>query len=85
MKLRVTSFPLVAQLFEVELFEAIVTVVSVGRLPSNRTLLESSTEVSAVPTFPAESLKATLKVTAPSVSLEFAVYSAVQVFPVVFA
>ena len=68
----------------VVLSDSMPTLPSVGRLPSNRTLLESSTEVSAVPTFPAESLKAILKVTAPSVSPEFAVYSAVQVFPVVF-
>ena len=42
------------------------------------------TAVTAVPALPELSLKAMLKVTAPSVSLEFAVYFAVHVLPPVF-
>ena len=40
--------------------------------------------VTAVPVFPAVSLKAILKVVAPDVSLALTVYAAVQVFPEVF-
>ena len=53
-----------------------------GFVVSNVTLPEPL--VTAVPAFPAISLKAILKVTAPAVSLALAVYAAVQVFPLVF-
>jgi hypothetical protein len=55
----------------------------VGAVPSNVTLPEPL--VTAVPAFPAVSLKAILKLTAPDVSLALTVYAAVQVFPLVFA
>jgi hypothetical protein len=48
------------------------------------TLLEFVVVVTAAAAFPAVSLKAILKVTAPKVSLAFAVYAAVQVLPLVF-
>ena len=53
----------------------------VGAVVSNVTLPDPL--VTAVPAFPAISLKAILKVTAPAVSLALAVYAAVQVFPLV--
>ena len=51
----------------VALSDAMPTLVSIGGVKSNVTLLASSTVVSAVPEFPERSLKATLKVTGPVV------------------
>ena len=52
-----------------------------GALRSNKTLLESSTVVSALPAFPAASVNAILKVTAPSASPFPGSYTDVQAFP----
>ena len=62
-----------------ELLEAMLTELSVGFVVSNVTLPERL--VTAVPAFPAISLKAILKVTAPAVSLALAVYAAGQLYP----
>ena len=62
----------------VELFEAMPTSLSVGKVLSKVTLLEFVTAVTSVPAFPEISLKATVKLTAPSVSSGAATYWAVQ-------
>ena len=54
---------------------------SVGAVLSNKTELPSVTAVTFVPAFPAVSLKEITKLTSPSVSLELAVYRAVQLVP----
>ena len=80
MKVRVTSSPFTPTVF-VELFDTIPTVFSVGNVRSVVTLVELVTAVTFVPEIPAPLLKLTTNVTAPSPSLEFASYFAVQLRP----
>ena len=82
-RVKVTTSPSSANV-DVELLEAIPTDVNVGTESSNVTLDPSVTAVTATPALPDVSAKAILKVTDPSVSLEFAVYFAVHVLPSVF-
>ena len=79
-KVSVISFPTFASVL-VELFEAILTLLSVGTVLSNKTLLEPITAVISTPSLPARSSKSTLKVTFPSVSPASGSYFAVQVVP----
>ena len=67
----VTTLPTTAASVDVELFDAILTLLNVGAVLSNVTLPPPL--VTAVPAFPAESLNAILYVTDPSVSEAFAV------------
>ena len=66
-----------------ELSDAMLTPLRVGAVSSYVTLDELLTLVTCVPKFPARSSKSIVKVTGPSVSLVWAVYFAVQVFPLV--
>ena len=83
-KLRVISSPTFASVV-VELSEAMLTLVSVGTVLSNVTLVPSVTAVTSTPSFPARSSKSILKVILPSVSPDSGSYLAVQVFPLGFA
>ena len=67
---RVTSFPLIPKVLSVELFDAIPTLLSVGTVRSVVTVPVPL--VTFVPAIPAPLLKATLKLTGPSASLELA-------------
>ena len=74
----VTLSPTIASV-SVELLEAMPTSLSVGTVLSKVTLLEGGvTAVTSVPAFPEMSLKAIVKLTAPSVSSGAATYWAVQ-------
>ena len=81
-KLRITSWPTLAWVVGPgELLDAILTLESVGAVLSNVTLVPLVTAVTFVPEFPGRSSKEIVNVTLPFVSLEFAVYFAVQVVP----
>ena len=60
------------------------TLLIIGAVVSKLAVTTPEPLMTAIPAFPAISLKAILKVTTPDVSLAFAVYAAVQVFPLVF-
>ena len=69
---------------ESPLLTSLEDIETVGGVVSTVIVPPDVTAVTAVPAFPAVSLKAILKVTLPSVSEECIVYTAVHVFPDVF-